>query len=237
MQQSQAPTEPALVTDLQTLNRLLDSCTSCTTIARGHRHVPGAGCTDQPDLMFVFINPTVRNFTAQQEWPGAPVPFAGNPKLWQILAEAGWVRKELPVEMVALGRTQTMVAGLVEEARRQRIYLTNAVKCVDDGSKLPAAERVTAAWHWLETEIALVRPRQIVALGLIPFRALTGQDVRLVDELWAAQHEEVRSYASRPIAGTIYPVFPCYFPTGRGNPVAATRMLAALHKHLSRMRE
>lgn len=217
---------------LAALNAELDRCTRCATVARGYRHVPGGGATDQPALMLIFINPTVRNISAHADWAGPRFPFAGKPKLWQILAEAGFVRADLPHEIAQLGPTPPMVERLVAEARRAGLYLTNAVKCVDDGSNLPTAERVTAAWPLLQREIALVQPRLIVTLGLIPFRTLTGLSVRLADQLWDAEHDQINLYPSQPIAGRSYPVFPCYFPTGRGNPVAAARMLTALHRFL-----
>jgi uracil-DNA glycosylase len=219
-------------TQLTDLFAGLDDCTRCETLARGHRHVPGAGFVDQPDLMLVFINPTVRNITAHADWPGIRMPFAGKPKLWHILADAGWVNIELPQRIAHLGPTPAMVELLMKETQQQRLYLTNAVKCVDDGSNLPTTERVTASWPLLQQEIALVQPKHIVALGLIPFRALTGHSVRLADELWVAEHAEPVAYPSHPIAGRSYPVFPCYFPTGRGNPVAATKMLKYLRNHL-----
>jgi len=180
--------------------------------------------------MLVFINPTVRNITAHASWSGPRFPFAGKPKLWQILAEAGFVDADLPGRMAALGPTPEMVELLIRETRRRRLYLTNAVKCVDDGSSLPTPLRVAAAWPFLQTEIALVQPRSIVTFGLIPFRQLTGMTVRLADELWKAQQGYVEAYPSHPIEGRTYPVFPCYFPTGRGNPVAAARMLTALRR-------
>jgi hypothetical protein len=217
---------------LAALNARLDQCTVCTTVSRQYRHVPGGGWTTQPTLMLVFINPTVRNITAHAAWDGVRFPFAGKPKLWGILATAGLVGADLPERIAALGHTPEMVELLVDETRHHRLYLTNAVKCVDNGSNLPGSERIHAAWAFLQAEIALVQPRYIVAFGLIPFRVLTGSTVRLSDHLWDAQHGRCTFFSSHPIAGRTYPVFPCYFPTGRGNPVAATKMLIALRQHL-----
>lgn len=214
------------------LNAGLDDCTVCATLARHLRHVPGGGWSEQPDLMLIFINPTVRNITAHADWTGMRFPFAGKLKLWQILAESGFVDANLPDRMAALGPTPPMVELLMDEVCQRRLYLTNAVKCVDDGSSLPTSARISAAWPVLQTEIALVQPRQIVTFGLIPFRLLTGCNVRLADELWNAQHDRYVPYPSRSIGGQSYPVFPCYFPTGRGNPAAATKMLRALRKLL-----
>jgi hypothetical protein len=217
--------KPACLADLHSR---LDDCDRCATIARGYRHVPGGGCVDQPRLMLIFINPTVRNISAHADWPGPRFPFAGKPKLWHILADAGLVSHTLPAEIAALGSTPAMVERLMDESRRCGLYLTNAVKCVDDGSSLPAAERVAASWPLLAQEIALVQPQHIIALGQIPFRALTGLNVRLADQRWDAQHGQLSPFPSRSIDGRSYPVFACYFPTGRGNPVAATQILRAI---------
>lgn len=222
------------IAHLVALNAELDRCVACATVARGFRHVPGGGDYLRPNLMLVFINPTVGNITAPADWPGPRFPFASKPKLWSILGEAGLVDPDLPNRMQALGPTPAMVQMVIDEARRQRLYLTNAVKCMDDGSNLPASARIAAALPFLQREIALVQPRAIVALGLIPFGALTGRIVRLADQLWAAQHDQLAPFASLPIAGHAYPVFPCYFPTGRGNPVAATNMLQAIRQSLQR---
>ncbi len=221
---------------LTELNAQIDRCTACETLQRDLRHVSGGGCDKQPDVMLIFINPTVRNFTAHAGWSGPRFPFAGKPKLWQILAEAGFVDIDLPGRISMLGPTPEMVELLRRETRRCRLYLTNAVKCVDDGSSLPTRLRLAAAWSFLQTEIALVRPHFIVSFGLLPFRQLTGMTVRLADELWKAQHGYVEAYPSRSIDGRTYPVFPCYFPTGRGNPVAAARMLTSLRHQLAALR-
>lgn len=214
------------------VNIELDSCTACETVARGFRHVPGGGCAHQPDLMLVFIKPTVRNITAHAAWNGPRFPFAGKPKLWQILAESGWVSADLPQRIAEFGPTPPMVEMLMAHVQQRRLYLTNAVKCVDDGSNLPVAARVQANWPQLQQEIALVQPRAIVAMGLIPFGVLTGGTVRLADELWHAQRGDYHAYPSHLINGQRYPVYPCYFPTGRGNPHAALRMLTALRQRL-----
>jgi hypothetical protein len=217
---------------LAALHAQLDRCDACQTVARGFRHVPGGGCAAQPDAMLIFINPTVRNISAHASWDGPRFPFAGKPKLWEILAAAGWIDAAVPQRMAELGPTSPMVELLIAAAQHHRLYLTNAVKCVDDGSNLPTAARVAAGWPLLQQEIALVQPRLIITFGLIPFGALTGRTIRLADHLWDAQQGQITWYPSHAIAGRQYPVFPCYFPTGRGNPVGAARLLAALRQHL-----
>lgn len=214
--------------DLGALNARLDGCRACTTVEYGYRHMPGAGCGDVPELMLVLIHPTPRNPTTVASWDGPRTPMAAAPQFWRVLAAAGLVDPDLPGQLAAEGPTLTMVRSLVAEAERRKLYITNAVKCVDGGSNVPAARRLELGWSVLHEEIALTRPRRIVACGLMPFRMLTGREIRLSDELWRAEHGSYTAYDCHAVKGKVYPVYPCYFPTGRGNPVAATAMLKLL---------
>jgi uracil-DNA glycosylase family protein len=69
---------------------------------------------------------------------------------------------------------------------RARIYVTNAVKhfkWVPRGPRRihskPGAVEIEACFPWLEAEIAVVRPRVIVALGATAAQALFGKAVRV----------------------------------------------------------
>ncbi len=68
--------------------------------------------------------------------------------------------------------------------RREQLYVTNAVKHFKFEwrgkrrmHKTPAQREAAACNHWLQSEIQLVRPQAIVALGATAARALMGQAV------------------------------------------------------------
>ena len=210
----------------------LDRCAICTTEAYGYRHVHGGGREEEPELMLVLIHPTPGNPTARADWPGPSFPMAAGINFWRVLRDAGLVAPDLPERLAELHPHPDAVELLLGEARRRGLYLTNAIKCVDGGSLVPPAARLAAGWEVLRGEIALARPRRIVALGLLPFRMLTGREVRLADELWRARNGCYTPHDSHPVEGRTYPVYPCYFPTGRGNPSGAREMLAALREGL-----
>jgi DNA polymerase len=71
---------------------------------------------------------------------------------------------------------------------RRVVYVTNAVKHFNweetRGAKRihkkPSARQVAACTPWLESEIALIRPRVIVALGATAAQALLGRDFKLM---------------------------------------------------------
>ena len=89
-------------------------------------------------------------------------------------------------------------------------YVTNAVKhfkWVPDGTgkrrihKTPSSSEVRACHPWLEEEIAVVKPRVIVALGATAAKALFGPTIRVT-----AQHGRViRTPLAEAVFATVHP--------------------------------
>ena len=42
------------------------------------------GCTENPDICFVFMNPTVRNIASSKEWKGIKSPWIGTKNIWDL---------------------------------------------------------------------------------------------------------------------------------------------------------
>ena len=85
---------------------------------------------------------------AEEDAEGRPFEGAAGRRLTKLLAEAG------------LGRSQA--------------YLTNVVKCRPPGNRRPHLSEIAKCWDYLDAQIALVRPRVIVALGSTAVRRLLG---------------------------------------------------------------
>jgi uracil-DNA glycosylase family protein len=104
------------------------------------------------------------------EQPGDKEDLAGHP----FVGPAGRVLVEALTEL-----------GL----DRRTLYVTNAVKHFKYElrgkrrmHKTPAQREVEACQHWMESEIQLVRPKAIVALGATAARALLGRPVSVTVE-------------------------------------------------------
>jgi uracil-DNA glycosylase len=59
---------------------------------------------------------------------------------------------------------------------RSQVYIANMVKCRPPGNRDPQPDEVAACRGYLERQIALVRPRVIVALGRVAAQALLGNE-------------------------------------------------------------
>ena len=134
---------------LSALREALDRCRECPIGENATQAVPGEG-PKHARLMFVGEQPGDREDLQSR-------PFVG--PAGQLFSRA---LAELRIE-------------------RRDVYISNAVKHFKFElrgkrriHKTPAQEEAAACLHWLETEIALVDPKALVALGATAARQLLG---------------------------------------------------------------
>ncbi|HML88859.1 MAG TPA: uracil-DNA glycosylase [Methylomusa anaerophila] len=66
---------------------------------------------------------------------------------------------------------------------RDRVYTTNVIKCRPKNNRTPTVEEgVFCAGHWLDAEMAFVRPKIIIALGSVALKYLYGPDKRITKD-------------------------------------------------------
>jgi uracil-DNA glycosylase family protein len=139
-------------TTLPALHAALDRCRECPIGEHATRAVPGEG-PRHARLMFVG------------EQPGDQEDLQGRP----FVGPAG--------QLFSRALTQLGV-------ERREVYISNAVKHFKFElrgqrriHKTPAQQEAAACLHWLETEIALVDPGALVALGATAARQLMGSAI------------------------------------------------------------
>jgi len=84
--------------------------------------------------------------------------------------------------------------------RRDRVFITNAVKCRPPGNRRPRAQEVFACRPYLVAQVEAVAPRVVVALGQTAVRDLFGPGASLarLRGRWGA-------FGGRPATGTYHP--------------------------------
>jgi DNA polymerase len=83
-------------------------------------------------------------------------------------------RQGLPFVGAAGGLLTRMIQAM--EMTRAEVYIANVVKCRPPGNRDPQPDETAACRGYLEKQIALVRPRVIVALGRVAAQTLLGND-------------------------------------------------------------
>jgi DNA polymerase len=70
-----------------------------------------------------------------------------------------------------------MIAGM--GYKREDVFIANIVKCRPPGNRVPLPEEMTACVPYLKAQIALIRPKIIVALGKTAVQGLLQEDVAI----------------------------------------------------------
>jgi len=152
------PAPPLLEPDaLAGLNARMQRCRECPIGANATQAVPGEGPL-QPAVMFVG------------EQPGDQEDLRGRP----FVGPAGQLF-DRALQRIGVARESVYVSNAVRHFKyelrgKRRIH------------KTPAQEEALACRHWLDEEIAIVRPRTLVALGATAARALLGRPVAVLSE-------------------------------------------------------
>ena len=77
-----------------------------------------------------------------------------------------------------VGRAGELLNRIIQaiELRREDVYIANILKCRPPGNRDPLPDEAASCLPYLEQQIALVRPRVLVALGRIAAQVLLGND-------------------------------------------------------------
>jgi len=93
---------------------------------------------------------------------------------------------------------------------RQRVFITNAVKCWPPDNRKPKADELKACKKYLDAQIELVSPRVIFALGSTAFSILTDTNIKLKEE-----HGKVVYRNKIPVCALFHPNGIRYIRGGR----------------------
>lgn len=118
------------------------------------------------------------------EGPGAEEDERGEP----FVGQAG---KLLDAMLAAIGLE-----------RGRRVYIANVVKCRPPNNRTPEPEETAACFPYLQRQIALIRPKLIVALGKPAAETLLGTEVKV-----GAARGRLFDYRGIPLIVTYHPAY------------------------------
>ena len=176
------------------------------------RPVYGAGLIKKPRVMFVFINPTGKNISANQLWQGLRAPWLGTKQVWKLFYGVGLLSTKsfratqtLEPNEWTLDFCRALYAGIA----KHNAYITNCAKCTQNTAKPISTKALRAYLPLLFKEISIVQPQNIIVFGNQISSLISGFPVSVKDYL-GAKHEKLS------ISGKPYKVFPVYYPVGQG---------------------
>lgn len=100
------------------------------------------------------------------------------------------------------GKLLDAMLAAIDLRRGAGVYIANAVKCRPPNNRTPEPEETAACWPFLARQIALIRPKVIVALGRPAAQTLLQQEVKI-----GAARGRVHDFAGIPLIVTYHPAY------------------------------
>ncbi|MCI8460302.1 MAG: hypothetical protein HFE81_02790 [Bacilli bacterium] len=126
------------------------------------------GCKTNPDICFVFMNPTGRNITASKEWKGQKAPWIGTKNVWNLFYEIGAIDTEIYEEIRnKKGKDWTVEFAdeVYNNVEKHKVYITNLAKCTQSDARALKDEVFLEYLDLFFKEINIVKPKKIVLFG------------------------------------------------------------------------
>ena len=208
-----------------------DNCKRCKKINNPLLHILGGGKFQNPQFLFLFINPTHLNLSSHRNYKGKRrYPFIGVRYFYRFLSEAGFLDKRIIDDIYKKGWQIQDESRIEQSLINNNVYITNLVKCTKYNPESPNKDIIKQDFPLLQKEINVVLPKYIIAFGKLPIEAITGKNICLKDYLKKTGNNSYQSIKSVNVLGKIYKVLPCYFPVGRGNRQGALEILSYIRK-------
>ena len=145
------------------------------------------GCEENPDICFVFMNPTGRNIASSKEWKGLKSPWIGTKNIW----------------------TEDFANEVYNDVIKHKYFITNLGKCTQvDARELP--DSVYQKYlNLLEKEIEIINPKVVILFGNQVSSIVLNEKISVSQCRKQVFEKEINSKK--------YKFYPVYYPVGNGS--------------------
>lgn len=169
------------------------------------------GCTTNPDICFVFMNPTGRNIATSKSWKGLKSPWIGTKNIWDLFYDTNLLDKDIYQKIRSItGKewTEEFAEEVYENVKKHKYFITNLGKCTQvDARPLPDSVYLNYL-DLLEKEIEIINPKAIVLFG--------NQVSSIVLNKKISVSQTRKTEFIKIINGKEYKCFPVFYPVGNG---------------------
>ena len=169
------------------------------------------GCTNHPDICFVFMNPTGKNIASDPKWKGRRSPWIGTKNIWKLFYKIELLNEKIYNDIMAKKPQEwsEKFADIVyDDVDKHRYFITNLGKCTQlDARVLPDAV-YSQYLDLLYKEIEIINPKIIITFG--------NQVSSIVLNKKISVSQCRKQNFTKKIAGKSYKIYPVYYPIGNG---------------------
>ncbi len=169
------------------------------------------GCTENPDLCFVFMNPTGRNIASSKEWKGIKSPWIGTKNIWDLFYRLNLMDEEIyriikfikPTEW-----TEEFAEVVYNDVKKHKYFITNLGKCTQVDARTLPNSVYEEYLELIKKEFEIIKPKAIILFGN------QVSSIILKEKISVSQCR--KKLFEREINGEIYKFYSVYYPVGNG---------------------
>ncbi len=169
------------------------------------------GCDNNPDICFVFMNPTGRNIASSKDWKGLKSPWIGTKNIWDLFIELDLLDKEIYSNIKSkkgIEWTEEFAEKVYEDVRKHKYFLTNLGKCTQIDARALPDSVYKEYLQLLKQEFNIINPKVIILFG-------NQVSSIVLDERISVSQVRKRCFI-KDINGTKYKFYSVYYPVGNG---------------------
>ena len=169
------------------------------------------GCSNNPDICFVFMNPTGKNIASNKDWKGLKAPWIGTKNIWYLFYELDLLDEKIYKKIKTIKGiewTDEFAKEVYDDVKKHKYFITNLGKCTQLDAR-PLSNNVYKEYlHLLEREIEIIKPKVIILFG--------NQVSSIVLNKKISVSQVRKKPLKKEIDGKIYNCYAVYYPVGNG---------------------
>ena len=169
------------------------------------------GCINNPNICFVFMNPTGRNIASSKSWKGLKAPWIGTKNIWNLFVELDLMDKNIysKIKLIKGSEwTEKFAEEVYDNVIKHKYFITNLGKCTQiDARELP--DYVYKKYlHLLKQEFTIIKPKVIILFG-------NQVSSIVLDEKISVSQVRKKCFIKK-IKGEKFKFYSVYYPIGNG---------------------
>ncbi len=126
------------------------------------------GCENNPNICFVFMNPTGKNIASDKSWLGRKSPWLGTKNIWKLFYNVDLISKDTYNKIQNKKPKDwdyEFCDYVYDEISKNKIFITNLGKCTQIDARPLSDEVLKKYLDLLFKEIDIIKPKIIITFG------------------------------------------------------------------------
>ena len=169
------------------------------------------GCTNNPLICFVFMNPTGKNISSNPKWEGIRAPWIGTKNIWDLFVATSLFDENIYNEIKNKKASEwdnDFANYVYDEVKRNKLFITNLGKCTQLDARTISDNVYKKYLKLLENEIEIINPNVIILFGNQVSSIFLGQKISVS----LTRKKEF----TKVINNKEYKCYSVYYPVGNG---------------------